>query len=378
MKRLIIALIAVSLLFIANCGRPGQNDSKKDDKKDSGTKTESVEKGKKGDKDSKDKDSDKDKKGTDAVPVQIVKPTRGDISSFLLFSSNIDAEKIVDIYPMSSGIIRKILRDEGDKVRKDDALAILDDREAVINEKRAHINYKKLTNEFERKKLIFEKQMISKEEFDSLKHQMDTAKLDWEQNKLLLSYTRITTPISGVVTKRFFKEGNKVSTSQLAFSVVQNKEKIAVVNIPEQEKDNLFLKQKTVIICGKKEVPGFVKRISPAIDPDSGTFKVTVHVNDKEDGLSVGQFANIKIIKKVHKNVMILSKDALIYEGGKVYIFVLDKENKAFKKEIPLGFEEGDRVEVTDVLKDSDRVVTAGKSSLKNETLVKVVEQTEL
>ncbi len=366
MKKLIFAIILAVLLFAAgNCSGPGPSDTKKDEKK-----------GEKAQQDEKEKDEKKKKedKETDAVPVQVINPSYGDISSFLLFSSNVDAEKIVDIYPMASGIIEKINRDEGDHVKKDDVLAVLDEREAVINEKRAHINYEQLKMEFERLKAIFEKQMISKDEHEKLKYRVQTAKLDWEHFQLLLSYTRITSPISGVVTKRYIKAGNKINTSQLAFSVVQDKEKIAVVNIPEQEFGQLFVKQNAVIMAGPKKVKGFVKRISPAIDPESGTFKVTVGVKDNQNILAVGQFINVRIIKKVHKNVILLTKDALLYEGGKVFVFMVNKENKALKKQVKLGFEEGNIAEVTEGLKGKEKVVTAGKSSLKNDTLVKVVE----
>ena len=373
MKKLIFAIILTVLLFAAgNCGRPETSDTKENEKKD--TNAEDVKKEKEDNTGKKEEKKKKEDKDTDAVPVQVITPHYGDISSFLLFSSNVDAEKIVDIYPMASGIIEKINRDEGDHVKKDDVLAVLDEREAVINEKRAHINYEQLKMEFERLKAIFEKQMISKDEHEKLKYRVQTAKLDWEHFQLLLSYTRITSPISGVVTKRYIKAGNKINTSQLAFSVVQDKEKIAVVNIPEQEFGQLFTKQNVVIIAGPKQVKGFVKRISPAIDPDSGTFKVTVGVKDNKNILAVGQFINVRIIKKVHKNVILLTKDALLYEGGKVFVFMVNKENKALKKQVKLGFEEGNIAEVTEGLKGKEKVVTAGKSSLKNDTLVKVVE----
>lgn len=383
MRKLTVALIFVSLLFAAACGGPANQDEKKDEKKD--TKKEAAEKpGKTDDKSSKDDKSpddekskdkkDKKKKETDAVPVQVVNPQYGDISAFLLFSSNVDAEKIVDVYPMTGGIIEKIIRDEGDHVKKGDTLAVLDDREAVINEKRSHINYQQLQAEFERQKEIYEKQMISKEEHERLRYRMQTAKLDWEQAKLMLSYTRITSPISGVVTKRHIKQGNKINISQLSFSVVQIREKIAVVNIPGQEKEHIFRKQKCFVISGAKQVNGHIKRISPAIDPESGTFKVTVEVSDPKDTLAVGQFVNVKIIKKVHKNVILLSKEALIYDGGKVFVFIVDGDKKAQKKRIELGFDEGGNVEVTKGLTDKEQVVTAGKSSLKDDTLVKIVE----
>lgn len=358
-KGILYLLSLVVLMAMISCGNPTD---KKDNQKES-TKKESTEKSK-----------DKKEADTDAVPVQVVKPTNGDISSFLLFSSNIDSEKVVDVYPMTSGIIEKINVDEGQHIKKNEVLAILDDREATINEKKADLNYRKLKAEFERQKEIYEKQMISKDDFERLKFNVENAKLDWDHHKLLLSYTRITSPISGVITKRHIKAGNRINMSQLAFSVVEDKEKIAVVNIPEQEKDTITLKQRAVIFSGEKEALGYIKRMSPAIDPGSGTFKVTVEVKDNAGVFAVGQFVNVKIIKDVHRGAMLLTKDALIYEGGKVFVFTIDKKNEAMQKELHLGFEEGNRVEVLKGITKDERVVTAGKSSLKNKTLVRIIE----
>lgn len=381
MKKLFFLLVSVSLILTAftatQCSKPGsqKNQTTKNEKnKKAAGKSESKGQSQEEVKAKKDKAPGTEDKETDAVPVQVTTPTVGDISSFLLFSSNIDSEKVVDVYPMTFGIIEKINFDEGQQVKKGDVLAVLDDREASLNEKKANLNYNKLKAEFERQKEIFQRQMLSKEMFEKLKFNMETAKLECEQAKLLLSYTRITSPISGVVTKRHFKVGNKINTSQLAFSVVQDKEKISVVNIPGQEKDEIYLKQKTVVFSGSKEVPGVVKRISPVIDPESGTFKVTLDVYDEKGIFAVGQFVNIKIIKKTHKDVVLLTKDALIFDGGKVFIFVVDENNEALKKQVELGFEDGSRVEVVKGLAENERVVTAGKNSLKNKTLVRIVE----
>jgi len=374
MRKLVVLFISISMLLLAvQCGKPASDKADKDGKQ---TKSDSTDKSAaktKGDKKGAD-EKGKDEKETEAVPVQVVKPTVGDISSFLLFSSNIDSEKVVDIYPMTMGIIRSINFDEGQAVKKDDILATLDDREASLAEQRAEINFKNLQAEFQRKKEIYEKQMLSREDFERLKYNMENAELEWKQAKLMLSYTRITTPISGVVTKRYIKVGNKINTSQLSFSVVEDKEKIAAVNIPQQEKKDLFLKQKVEIYSGAQKTGGLVKRISPAIDPESGTFKVTVEVHDSQSVFSVGQFVNVKIIKKVHADVILLTKDAIVYEGGKVFVFVVDDQNEAVKKPVALGFEDGNRVEITEGLTKDEQVVTAGKSSLKSKTLVKIIE----
>lgn len=363
MKRLTAILLTLFISLTAvRCGRPGGDSASG---KDNTPKTaDNKTPGGKGD----------NAKDTEAIPVQVIKPYKGDISSFLLFSSNIDTEQIVDVYPMTTGIIQNIVRDEGDFVNKGDILASLDDREQVLNEKRAQINYEQLKMELERQQTIFEKQMLSKEEFERTRFRTETARLDWETSKLLLSYTRITSPISGVVSRRHIKAGNKISPAQLSFSVVQIQQKIVAVNIPGQELKNLFIKQLAEIIEGDRTVIGAVKRISPAIDPQSGTFKVTVEVNDPKNTLAIGQFVNVKIVKDIHKNVTLISKDALVYEGGKIFAFVITKDNKAIKKMVAIGFEDKQTVEVTEGLTEEDQVVTAGKSSLKNDTLVKIVE----
>ncbi len=374
MKKVYVILAVIfTLFYFTGCsGNDSQkSETKKKDQEKTETKKENgkLEKGK----NDKDKDGKEKKDDTDTIPVSVQSPVRGDINSFLLFSSNIDTDKMVDIYPMTSGIIEKIILDEGDRVSKGTILAVLDDREASINEQKAKITYEQQKAEYERQKEIFEKELISKEEYERLRFSYEQSRLDWQQKKLFLSYTRITSPISGLISKRHIKTGNKINTNQLAFSVVYTKEKIAVVNIPEQEKDQIFLNQKAIISSGKKVMNGYIKRISPAIDPDSGTFKTTIEVRDEANVMFIGQFVNVRIIKKVHKNVILVTKDVLMYEGDRVFVFTVNKKNIAFKKEVKIGFDDGSKVEIVKGIEVSDKLVSAGKSSLKNESKVKII-----
>lgn len=371
MKKIILGALSIWMILLGvNCTKkePAETGKKEPGRQES-TAEKKVKKN-----EGTPKNKKVDDKQTDAIPVQVTTPVVGDISSSLLFSSNIDSDKMVDIYPLTSGIIQKIYYDEGDRVEKDTVLAVLDDREAVLNAKKAEINYQQLKIEFARQEEIYKQNLISKEDYEKLKYNLDDRLLDWKKQQLLLSYTRITSPIAGIVSKRYIKAGNKITTAQLAFSVVNTHEKIAIVNIPGQEKNHIFLNQKSNILAGTSVIPGHIMRISPSIDPQSGTFKVTVAVKDQKNQLSVGQFVNVKIIKKVHKDVILLTKEALVYDGGKIFVYIVDEENRAVKKLIKTGFEEGSQIEVTEGVKRLDKVVTAGKSSLKNKTLIRIVD----
>ncbi len=358
------SVILLSLLYFNNCSG---NNVQSSEKKAPKVKSDKLKEG-----DSKEKGND-DKKETDTIPVSIKVPERGDINSFLLFSSNIDTDKLVKIYPMTSGIIERINFDEGDRIKKGTVLAVLDDREASINEKKAKITFLQQKAKFNRQKEIYKKELISKEAYERLQFDLEQSRLDWEQKKLLLSYTRITSPISGLVSKRHVKAGNRVNMNELAFTVVYTREKIAVVNIPEQEKKQIFVKQKAIITADDTVLNGYVKLISPAIDPDSGTFKTTIEVKDVDNLMVIGQFVNVKIIKKVHKNVILVTKDILMFEGDKIFVFIVTKEKKALKKEVKIGFDDGSKVEIVSGIKETDRLVSAGKSSLKNESKVKII-----
>ncbi len=307
------------------------------------------------------------------IPVEVAFPRITDISSFLLFSSNIDSEGVAEIYPQTSGIIMEIYFDEGDRVQKGAVLARIDDREAALTEAKSRLNYEQLQKEFERQKELFDQNLISEDTFEKIKFNLERARLDWETARLNLSFTRIISPINGFVSKRYIKAGNKIQISQPAFKVVQASEKIATVNIPESERSSIYLKQPAFVISGEIEIPASVLRISPAIDAESGTFKTTLAINDSQNRLAIGQFVNVKIIKKTHHNALTVSKDALIFEEGNVYVFVVGKDNKAHRVKVETGFEEGKLVEIVKGLSRDDSVVTAGKNSLKDGSKVKII-----
>jgi len=321
---------------------------------------------------SKNKES-REESAAEALPVQVVKPQRADISAFLNFSSNIDSEQVVDIYPQASGIITEIHYDEGQSVSAGAILARLDDREALIAENKSRLNFEQLSREFQRQKDLYERNLVSRDVYDRFRHNLEAARLDWESAKLALSFTRISTPISGLVSTRHIKVGNKISVSQLAFRVVNDREKISVINIPEQEKAAVRVGQQALVAAGELVYQAAVKRISPAIDPASGTFKVTVGLKENSPELAIGQFVNVRIIRQTNENALLLSKEAIIYEGGRTFVFVVEEEDRVKKKEIRTGFEEAARIEIMSGLEEDDTVITAGKNTLKDGDLIKVV-----
>jgi membrane fusion protein (multidrug efflux system) len=118
---------------------------------------------------------------------------------------------------------------------------------------------------------------------------------------------------------------------------------------------------------------GWVKRISPVIDPKSGTFKVTVGVRgDKPSDLPPGLFVGVRIVTDTRPDAVLIPKRAVVYEGGERYVFTVVKD-RAVKKKLTVGFEDPSNVEALSGFEVGTAVIVLGQSGLKDGQLVRSV-----
>ena len=302
------------------------------------------------------------------VLVETTFLTARSINSFIVLSSTTETESMVDVYPQVPGIITGLSVEEGDRIAKDDILVQLDDREFLIAEETARVNFLKSESVFIRTNESFEKNIISKLEFDNAKFTMQEIELQWKQAQLNLSYSRVTAPISGIVTQRNVRSGDRVQTSTILFQIVDTSDKIARVFIPENEINRIKIRQKAIIVSeflDGREFPGYVKRMSPIVDPASGTFKITVGIDDPENTLRPGMFITVRIITAVHENVIAVPKDAIVYDNGLPYVF---KVEASLANRIPLkaGFSDDLFIESLDNFSAGDEIIVVGQNGLKD------------
>ena len=120
---------------------------------------------------------------------------------------------------------------------------------------------------------------------------------------------------------------------------------------------------------------GTVARVSPIVDPNTGTFKITIEVSDPTRRLKPGMFARINIVYDIHVNVLQIPRSAIIEEAGTTSVFVVDGE-VVQKRVIHTGYAEGGNIEVLDGIDDDDEIVFVGHTNLKDGSKVAVIEPT--
>lgn len=309
------------------------------------------------------------------IPVEVTPLTRGEISSYLLFNSTLETEQMADVYSRIQGVVENIYVEEGDRVSNNKPLLQIEQEEYILAEQKAHLAYDTQKSEFDRFQALQDKNLISEEEFDNARLVLRQAELDWKQAKLNLDYTIIRSPIDGVIGERFVKIGDRVQTTTRLFVVSNPREKVVKVYVPQDELPKTYLDQKVIIrsdVFPDEQFQGWVKRISPIVDPTSGTFKVTAGVRDPNNNLRPGMFVSVRLIVDVRANTLLIPKTALIYENERTYFFVVDSDTVR-KFELMKGFEDAEKVEILNSIPETSKIVVVGQGGLKEGSRIKIL-----
>ncbi|MBI2560376.1 MAG: efflux RND transporter periplasmic adaptor subunit [Planctomycetes bacterium] len=262
-----------------------------------------------------------------AIPVEVAHVRKKDINTYLLINCTIEAEKQVDIMTKTSGQVKEILVEEGQKVAEGQALAKLDETESLLALKDAKIRCENAKMIYERSQGTYEDKITSKEQLDESRLQYETSMVDYERKNLEYTYNTITSPIAGIVVGRVIEVGNVVQKNQKVFAVANFNPLLARIHVPEKDLSKLKEGQPAIITI--ESLPGLqfngvVKMISPVVDPESGTIKVTIEIEYTEGSpLRPGMFASVYTITEQHANALIIPKKALLFESEGAEVFVV-------------------------------------------------------
>lgn len=363
-KLAVFSMIFASSVFTTACS----DDSAQDDKQ---TQTENAEA-----KDKKDKKKS-DKKEKPAIPVEVVSVAKGNIQKTYQTITTLEAEQDAQVVARSTGLLQNIFVEEGDIVKKGQLLAQLDVEQLSLEVAQLEATTKKLKKEFNRQQRLFKRKLTSSDALDKATYEYQSQDAQYQLSKLKFNYASIRAPFAGIVTERRVKQGNLIRSNDILFKIIDPRSLKAILHLPEKEVNNIK-KGQTILLqidaLNKQVVTGKIERIRPAIDTDTGTFKVVANLDDKNELLKSGMFGKVEVVFDVHINSLILEQQAVITQDNRSHVFVV-KESKAIQTPVTLGFRHNGLVEIVTGLSESDKVITTGQQILKHDTKVEVIGQ---
>jgi multidrug efflux pump subunit AcrA (membrane-fusion protein) len=341
------------------------------------------------------------------VLVKLGEFVRGDISSKLRVSADLDAVAKADVFPEIPGVIREVLHREGDRVEKgepvvrlvDESLKLAVDTKRILADqaktkvaladvakregeeivRQKDLLKKKATDEYERIRQLAEEGgggLISREEADTKRYAFEQASIDYatallqkekyalehsqtvESEKLAqvelktaeynLSQTVLRSPISGAMSYLLVKPGEMVSVSTRVFTVVQVENLEARLHAPQYELARIRPGLEVQITCDvfpDKGFQGHIEVVNPVVDKVEGTVQVLVGISDPLGFLKPGLFISGEILLDTRRNAVLVPKKAVSYVNEEPVIFLV-KDGVAHSYVVRRGYSDRDTIEV--------------------------------
>jgi membrane fusion protein (multidrug efflux system) len=322
-------------------------------------------------KDKEDADADKDA----TVPVEVQPLKRAEMVAVYSGTAPIEAHEEATVVAKVGGEVRQIFVEEGDAVQAGQVLARLDGDRLRLTLAQTDANLRKLERDYKRTLELAEKGLVPKSTAENTKYDLDALRAGYDSARLELSYTEIRAPINGVISARKIKVGNTIGPNDPTFTVTDLDPLLAYVHVPEKEFRKIAPGQNAEVVVdalGGTRFVGTISRISPTVDPQTGTFRARVEVPDPTRTLKPGMFARVNIVYERRQDALQLPRTAILDADGQQSVFVV-AGGKAEQRTIKTGLANGGWIEVLDGLKGSEQVVTVGQAGLKTGTLVKIV-----
>ena len=309
-----------------------------------------------------------------AVPIEVVEILPGAISAFIETNGTLEAEREVDIVARIGGPLVALNTEEGIQVKAGELLAQLDEAESRAQVEIAQVALQEAELVHNRARASLENAVVSQEVYDSALSALESARAQLAGNEIQLGYTRITAPFDGLIIQRAVKFGETVTVGQQLFRISDFDPLLCTIGVPERDLTRLSIGQPAILEVEAfpgEVFQGRVLRISPVVDATTGTIRVTLEV-DRQGRLSPGMFAGVRLVTDVRENALIMPKRALSLESLADSVFVVE-DGVAYRRNVTLGYEEDDRVEVTDGLQANDRVIVVGQDGLTDATPVQIL-----
>ncbi|MDQ1211146.1 efflux RND transporter periplasmic adaptor subunit [Pantoea anthophila] len=319
-----------------------------------------------------------------AAPV-LVKP----VSQWDNFNGRVEAVQSVQLRPRVSGYIESVNYREGDEVKKGQVLFTIDDRsyraaleQAKAELARARSQASLARSESGRSEKLIGTQAISREVWEQRRAAASQAQADVlaaeaavDMAQLNLDFTRVTAPIDGRASRAMITPGNLVTAGDSASvltTLVSQQQMYVYFDVDE----NTFLHYQAmarqgqqrhalpveIALVGDQGFPhqGKVDFLDNQLTASTGTIRMRALLDNQARQFTPGLFARVRLPGSAQFEAMLIDDKAVLTDQDRKYVYVVDGEGKAQRRDIqPGAMVDGLRI-VKSGLQSGDRVIVAG------------------
>ncbi len=329
-------------------------------------------------------------RGGPASTVGVATAERASIPVVLDALGTVTPQATVRVRPQVSGVLEKVLFNEGQMVKKGDLLATIDPRQfemalmqAVGQRQRdeAQLDSAKVT--LQRYKTLLEQDSIARQEVDTqaalVKQLEGTVVIDRASEgtaRLNLGYTRVVAPVSGRVGLRAVDVGNVVSSSDVngVVLITQVSPIDVVFAVPQDRVGDLQHAgaksiKATALDRTRSAVldTGVFASLDNQVDTTTGTVKAKARFANTPLSLFPSQFVNVQLLVRTIENAVVVPVTAVRQGTSGDYVYVLNAAERTVSlRSVTRGQATVDKIVIATGLQAGERVITEGADRLKD------------
>ncbi|MHC5539138.1 efflux RND transporter periplasmic adaptor subunit [Singulisphaera rosea] len=353
----------------------------------------------------------------EAPPTVIVKPAVIDyLADYEEFSGRTDSVLSVNVLARVGGYLDKVFFVDGTEIKKGDPLFRIDQRPFLAevsrsraNLQRAEAHLARLEADYHRAKSLFERKDVSREEFDKVEGDhaealalVGSAKAGLDMADLQLSFTSVTAPLTGRLSRRMLDPGNFVQANETILTSIVSDDLIYVYfDVDEQTLLRIqhLIREgvipttqdsETAVQIGLLDEDGFshegkINFSENKFDANTGTLRLRAIIKNSSEGegnrsiriLSAGMVARVRLPIGNPRKKVLIPREAIGSDQGRNYLYVVRPEKRAddqpgqepsyvvLDRTIKVGARHGDMSAIEDGLKPDELVVVEGLQRLR-------------
>ncbi|MFY7113038.1 efflux RND transporter periplasmic adaptor subunit [Enterobacter cloacae complex sp. SHL020] len=315
------------------------------------------------------------------------------ISQWDSFNGRIEAVESVQLRPRVSGYIDKVNYTDGQEVKKGEVLFTIDDRtyraaleQAQANLARAKTQASLAQSEANRTDKLVNTNVVSREEWEQRRSAATQAQADIraaqaavDAAQLNLDFTKVTAPIDGRASRALITSGNLVTagdTASVLTTLVSQKTVYVYFDVDESTylhyqnlarsgqgaSSNHTALPVEIGLTGEEGYPhqGKVDFLDNQLTPSTGTIRMRALLDNAQRQFTPGLFARVRLPGSAEFKATLIDDKAVLTDQDRKYVYIVDKEGKAQRRDITPGrLADGLRI-VQQGLNPGDKVIVEG------------------
>lgn len=315
------------------------------------------------------------------------------ISQWDSFNGRIEAVESVQLRPRVSGYIDKVNYTDGQEVKKGEVLFTIDDRtyraaleQAQANLARAKTQASLAQSEANRTDKLVNANVVSREEWEQRRSAATQAQADIraaqaavDAAQLNLDFTKVTAPIDGRASRALITSGNLVTagdTASVLTTLVSQKTVYVYFDVDESTylhyqnlarsgqgaSSNHTALPVEIGLTGEEGYPhqGKVDFLDNQLTPSTGTIRMRALLDNAQRQFTPGLFARVRLPGSAEFKATLIDDKAVLTDQDRKYVYIVDKEGKAQRRDITPGrLADGLRI-VRQGLNPGDKVIVEG------------------